>query len=116
MGKYEGGCHCGKIRFEAEGDLGKVIECNCSICRRRAHLLWFVPRSQFMLEADPADLGIYKFNKYVIAHHFCRTCGVGPFSFGTDSHGNEMVAVNVRCLAGVELDELEIQKIDGRSF
>jgi len=116
MGTYEGSCHCGKIRFEVEGELGKVMECNCSICRRRAHLLWFVPRAQFTLEADPADLGTYKFNKHVIAHHFCRTCGVGPFSLGVDPRGNEMAAINVRCLAGVEPDELEIQKIDGRSF
>ena len=26
------------------GALAAVLSCNCSICQRRGHLLWFVPR------------------------------------------------------------------------
>jgi hypothetical protein len=32
---YRGSCHCGKIAYEVEGEIGPVIECNCSICGRR---------------------------------------------------------------------------------
>ncbi len=27
---YEGGCHCGRVRFRVTGDLARVVECNCS--------------------------------------------------------------------------------------
>ena len=53
---YQGSCHCGKIRYEVEGDIGEVTECNCSICRRRGHLLWFVPRSRLRLHTPESNL------------------------------------------------------------
>jgi len=26
---HSGGCHCGRIAFEVDGDLAQVMECNC---------------------------------------------------------------------------------------
>jgi len=46
---YKGSCHCGQIVFEAEGEIKQVIACNCSICRRKGSLLWFVPAEKFRL-------------------------------------------------------------------
>jgi hypothetical protein len=31
--KVDGGCHCGKIRFEAEVDPAKVLICHCTDCQ-----------------------------------------------------------------------------------
>ena len=31
---YAGGCRCGKVRYEAQADIGEVIMCNCSRCRK----------------------------------------------------------------------------------
>jgi hypothetical protein len=31
---HTGSCHCGQIKFEVEGTLDNVIDCNCSICQR----------------------------------------------------------------------------------
>jgi hypothetical protein len=31
---YEGGCHCGKMRFRVRGDLGTAGVCDCSICTK----------------------------------------------------------------------------------
>ena len=42
---YQGSCHCGRIRFDVEGEMGDVIECNGSHCSRKGYLLWFVPRA-----------------------------------------------------------------------
>ncbi len=44
--KYKGSCHCGKVRFEVEGDLNGAMSCNCSMCSRKGSLLWLVPRDQ----------------------------------------------------------------------
>jgi hypothetical protein len=114
--KYTGSCHCGKIAFEAEGEIGQVLDCNCSMCRRRGSLLWFVPRAQFKLMTPESDLGIYEFNKHVIHHYFCASCGIAPFSEGRDPKGNQMAAVNVRCLDDVDLASLKVMKFEGASM
>jgi hypothetical protein len=113
--KYQGSCHCGRINFTVDGDLGDVIECNCSHCSRKGYLLWFVPRPQFRLGTPEGSLGKYTFNKHVIDHHFCPICGCAPFGRGSDAKGNPVVAVNVRCLEGVEITTLKRVPYDGRS-
>lgn len=111
---YKGGCHCGRIAFEVEGDLDGVIECNCSHCSRKGYLLWFVPRQQLRLATPENGLATYTFNKHVIKHHFCPDCGGAPFGIGTDPSGAVTAAINVRCLENVELSALKIMPVDGR--
>ena len=113
---YKGSCHCGRIAFEVEGQLGQVVECNCSYCSRKGYLLWFVPREKLRLVTPASDLATYTFNKHVIKHHFCPVCGCGPFGFGVAPSGAETAAVNVRCLEGVEVATLERRQFDGRSL
>ncbi len=110
-----GSCHCGKITYEVDGEIDRVIECNCSHCSRKGYLLWFVPREQLRLRSGESELATYLFNKRAIHHQFCPVCGVAPFGFGEHPPGTAMVAINVRCLEGVELGELEIMPVDGRS-
>ncbi|WP_442111251.1 GFA family protein [Pseudomonas sp. NUPR-001] len=31
---YEGGCHCGALRYRVRGPLTDVAHCHCSVCRR----------------------------------------------------------------------------------
>ena len=114
--KYNGSCHCGKIAFEVEGDLSGAMACNCSICSRKGSLLWFVPRNQLRLLTPEEDLATYTFNKHVINHHFCRTCGIHPFAEGVDPKGNQIAAVNIRCLDGITLEKIPVQNFDGRSL
>ena len=37
-------CHCGTVEAEInlEGDLAKVIKCNCSICKRKGAIISMV--------------------------------------------------------------------------
>ena len=60
-------------------------------------------------------LADYQFNKHVIHHLFCTTCGIKPFARGKMPDGTPTVAVNVRCLDDADLDALTIQKYDGKS-
>jgi hypothetical protein len=113
---HTGGCHCGRVAFEVEGDLEQAIECNCSICSKRGYLLWFVPREQLRLRTPEADLATYTFRTGRIKHHFCPHCGCAPFGIGADKTGAEKAAVNVRCLEGVEASSLRIVPFDGRSL
>jgi hypothetical protein len=113
---YEGGCHCGNVRYEVDTDLDSVMSCNCSICQKRGSLLTFVPAAQFRLRSGADSLADYQFNKKTIHHLFCKNCGVGSFARGTGPDGAEMIAVNVRCLDGIDVSALTITPFDGRSL
>lgn len=114
MPTQRGSCHCGSVRFEVDGDIVRVVDCNCSICRRKGYLHWIVPRAAFrLLEGDDA-LATYRFNTRVARHHFCRTCGVSPF-YVPRSHPDG-VDVNVRCLDDVDLGSLRVEPFDGRNW
>lgn len=114
---YSGGCQCGKVRYEADLDLGEVVACNCSRCARLGWLLAFVPATRFRLLSGSADLTTFEFNKHRIQHRFCATCGIQSFALGTrPDTGEQMAAINVRCLDGVDVESLKIKRVDGRSL
>ena len=114
--KYKGSCHCGQIAYEVEGEIGAVVECNCSICSRKGSLLWFVPREQLKMLTPEERMSTYTFNKHFIKHHFCPTCGIHPLAKAVDRSGKPMAAINVRCLEGVELKSLEVKPFNGRAL
>ena len=112
--KYQGSCHCGNVKFEAEGEIKQVMACNCSMCSRKGSLLWFIPRENFkLLNGNPAT---YTFNKHFIKHRFCPTCGIHPYAEAADKSGKPMAAINTRCLEGVDFGALPVKHFDGRSL
>lgn len=113
---YKGSCHCGNVAFEVEGELTGAMACNCSICSRKGSLLWFVPRESLHLLTPEEDASTYTFNKHVIKHRFCSTCGIHPFGEGTDPSGKQMAAINIRCLEGIDLASVPVKHFDGRSM
>jgi hypothetical protein len=115
MQTYSGSCQCGKVRYEVSLDLGEVVACNCSRCGRLGSLLAFTPAENFKLISGEGVLTEYQFNKHVIHHLFCSTCGIQSFARGTQK-GVEMVAVNARCLDGVEPEKLKVKHVNGRAF
>ena len=113
---YKGSCHCGKVAFEVEGEIKDVTACNCSMCSRKGVLMWFVPRQKLHLLTPEKDLSTYLFNKHVIKHRFCADCGIHAFGEVTDPKGNQMAAVNARCLEGIELASLTVKNFNGRAL
>jgi hypothetical protein len=113
---YSGGCQCGAVRFEVTADLDHTITCNCSRCSKLGSILAFAPPESFKLVSGADALTDFQFNNHVIHHLFCRACGIESFARGTKRDGTPMVAVNARCLDGVDTDLLHPMKVDGRSF
>lgn len=113
---YKASCHCGKIVFEVEGEINRATACNCSLCSRKGSLLWFVPRDQLRVLTPEADIGTYTFNKHVIKHRFCSTCGIHPYGEGTDPQGNRIAAINIRCIEGIDMEHIPVQHFDGKSL
>jgi hypothetical protein len=112
----QGSCHCGKVRYEVKTDLKTVIACNCSICAKHGLWLTFVPGRDFKLMAGEDLLKDYQFASKKIHHLFCSECGVESFARGTGKDGSETIAVNVRCLDGVDIATLAPKPFDGKSL
>jgi hypothetical protein len=111
---WRGGCHCGDVRFEADGEIEWAERCNCSICTMKAYLHWYVPRERFRLLTPAERLSTYRFGSGAAAHHFCRRCGVA--SFYEPRSDPDKIDVNLRCVEGVDLARVEVREFDGRDW
>jgi hypothetical protein len=111
---YEGGCHCGRVRFRVTASLDRVTYCNCSICSKKGFLHLIVAPQQFELLRGNDALTTYRFNTGVAQHTFCSTCGIHPFYVPRSDP--DKIDVNVRCLDGVDIAALTIREFDGRNW
>jgi hypothetical protein len=73
-----------------------------------------VPERAAKLERGAEALADYQFGKKQIHHLFCSTCGVRSFARGNTPDGAEMIAINARCLDGVDVNTLKVKQYDGK--
>ena len=88
----KGGCFCGAVRYEAEGETWHATLCHCSICRRTSGapiVAWFTVRAgAFRIVAgEPACFR----SSAAATRTFCRACGTA-LTFRSDDHGAEIDA------------------------
>ena len=114
MQSWEGGCHCGRVRFRVSGDLTGVSDCNCSVCAKKGFLHLIVPPEQFELLSGEDVIATYQFNTGTARHMFCRYCGI--HSFYVPRSDPDKIDVNVRCLDGIDLTAIDIKPFDGRNW
>ena len=112
--RYEGGCHCGAVRFRVRVERHEALDCNCSMCSRKGFVHLIVPPEDFELLGGEDALTTYTFNTGVAKHRFCRVCGIHPF-YTPRSHPDQ-VDVNVRCLEEAPLGRFRVEKFDGRRW
>ena len=111
---YQGGCHCGKIRFEIIINQLKAISCNCSICRKKGFLHMIIPPENFKLLQGDELIRTYTFNTHTAKHKFCSVCGIHSF-YIPRSHP-DMIDVNLNCLDQDLTSILDIQEFDGQNW
>ncbi|MDX2170830.1 MAG: GFA family protein [Deltaproteobacteria bacterium] len=114
METYEGGCHCGAVRFRVVLENREAIDCNCSMCTKKGILHVIVPRARFTVLCGADQLTTYRFNTGVAQHTFCRTCGIHPF-YVPRSHPND-IDVNIRCLDGDAWRQFNVSPFDGAAW
>jgi hypothetical protein len=108
---YEGGCHCGAVRFRVEVESHVALDCNCSVCRMKGILHLIVTKERFTLLRGAEALTTYRFNTGIAKHTFCSICGIHPF-YVPRSHPDG-IDVNVRCLDGGAMSRFQVEKFDG---
>ena len=113
--KIEGGCHCRKVRFEAEvPERVELLACNCSICSATGFLHLIVPHADFRLLTDEGALTSYRFGTGAANHLFCATCGIKSF-YQPRSHP-EAWSVNWNTLDDVSGLTATVTDFDGRNW
>jgi hypothetical protein len=113
MAKHTGSCHCGTVKYELEGDITEVMECNCSHCSKKGLLLYFVDKDKFKLLSGAENLGTYNFNKKAINHYFCTTCGTQAHAEGVSF---PKACINVRCVDGIDLASIARKHYNGKDM
>jgi len=116
---YKGSCHCGKVRFEVDLDLGAgTVKCNCSVCAKQRSWLAAVSPADVRLLAGESELAYYRFGARRIHHRFCRTCGVRSFGQANmEDSAAAFYAINLGALDSVDPAELAnapVMYVDGR--
>ena len=98
--KIDGGCHCGYIAYEAEGDPDKVRICHCTDCQTLSgsafRTVAFTAPGSFKLRSG--ELAIYvktaeSGNKR--QQSFCPKCGTPIFSASPDDDPNKVHSLRV---------------------
>ena len=101
-------CHCGRIEAEINiKSLGKILRCNCSICKRKGAIMAMVNNEDFKIIKGKEFLKLYQFHSKVAKHYFCSICGIYP-------HHNPrinpaMTGFNLGCID--EFDTFELGEV-----
>jgi hypothetical protein len=111
---YEGGCHCGRVRFRVKADLADVLDCNCSVCTKKGFLHIIVPLDQFEVLQGADDLSTYQFNTGTATHKFCAACGMHPFYVPRSDP--DKIDVNARCIDNIDVSALKPKFFDGKNW
>ncbi len=85
-----GGCHCGKVRYEADGRPYHETVCHCVDCRRvvgAASVAWFTVERR-SLRWTGAESASFRSSPHV-ARRFCAACGTS-LTFEDDNHPDEL--------------------------
>jgi len=113
--KIEGGCHCKKVRFEAQVPRRvEVLDCNCSICAATGFRHLTVAHEDFRLVSGEEALVSYRFGTGAANHLFCGTCGIKSF-YQPRSHPDAW-SVNLHALDDRAGLEVAARPFDGRNW
>ena len=100
-------CHCGEVEAEIyiEGDLAKIIKCNCSICKRRNAVMSMVKNEDFKIVKGEDKLKLYQFHSKVAKHYFCSNCGI--YTHHNPRANPAMTGFNLGCIDEINTFDLK---------
>jgi hypothetical protein len=83
MTQHRGSCLCGGVQYRIDGDIGQIVMCHCSRCRKATGSAFAsvapVPTGQFRIQAGQALLSEYESSPGVFRVS-CRVCASPLYS------------------------------------
>jgi hypothetical protein len=109
----EGSCHCGAVRFRISERPEKLVDCNCTICRRLGALWGHVEVSSVEIDAEDDATISYVQGDENLAMHSCKRCGCTTHWENLKPDEFSHMAVNFRMCDPSVVEEFQIRRFDG---
>ncbi|MEE2998486.1 MAG: GFA family protein [Pseudomonadota bacterium] len=98
MMRITGGCLCGAIRYEINGQPFRIANCHCDDCRKAtgsayATNLFFKENQITILQGVPKKFEHLADSNGTMTKEFCNNCGSQVFGSGTNRPGAKNVKV-----------------------
>jgi hypothetical protein len=105
-----GACTCGSIKYHANADLRRIVNCHCNMCRKMNGSAFssyaVIPRKLLVVSGDE-NLAAYQVTNSA-RKHFCRECGTPIFNTNEKYPGACMIYLGTLDGSGSHLPSLNI--------
>ncbi len=108
----KGSCHCGAVSFELAQLPKKLVDCNCTICRRHGALWGHVPIETVTITAEEGSTTSYVREPKTLAIKTCKNCGCTTHWESLEADGKVM-GVNTRMCEPDDIKDFRIRRFDG---
>lgn len=116
----DGGCYCGAIRYEYDGDISRSLQCHCRECQYitggNPNVIVVLPDSGFRYTSGtPASFSRTDLDNPV-TRHFCGNCGTAIGTTSPNAPGAMIVKVGTMDDPAFFKPEVAIFTKDAQSF
>jgi hypothetical protein len=109
-------CHCGAVKFEISEPPEWVLDCNCSLCRKRGALWTYFEgpegQAKLLMTPDPEATDTYAWLDGDIVFHRCKVCGCTTHNTAATGDPPIIFSVNARLMAGLDPAKVRIRRRD----
>ncbi len=111
---YVASCHCGALRVEFRQRPRRIVECNCSICRRYG-ARWSYTHLAAVRVIGRRHEAAYRCGSKAIAFKRCRRCGCVVYYQRRQPNvdGRVRVGINTCMLPAADLEGIRVRRLDG---
>ena len=105
-------CHCTAVRFEIDEAPNRVVDCNCSLCRRYGALWAYYNPGKVRIVRGTEDTEAYVWSKREFAFHRCKVCGCTTHHTALGTDPPRIRAVNARMIPTLDPRVVRLQHTD----
>lgn len=110
---YKATCHCGNVELLVPALPTRLIQCNCSICRRYGALWGHYTRATVTVNYRPESVSAYRWGDQVIEFCHCSECGCVTHYEGVEKTPEERLSINFRMFPSELYSGLPVRLFDG---